>query len=248
MFCEMEPPARESVKRMNPSLWTLGTTVICVKISTGDAQPLNSLASWVDGDSTFHLQPRDETYLTNSTEGDAAIDRLQECGTGGSVWKLGSEAICKVKSWYEGRQLEATTIDFVRKTCPEVPMAEVIYSWIDRPINRTFLIMKRVQARTLNTAWPHLSAAQHMNIAKEVAHHCSSLARITSSRYESISGCGVYEYWLMGKLPASNPSWFYMTVGPFSSIDMKTYMTKISCEILPERPISRVSGLPPNPR
>jgi hypothetical protein len=180
--------------------------MVGVKISIGDAQPINSLASWVDGNSTFHLLPQDEICFTNPVEGDAAIDRLQECGSGGSVWLLGSEAICKVKSWCEGRQLEATTISFVREHCPQLPIVEVIYSWIDRPINRTFLIVKRVHAKTLGAAWPHLSVAQRLNIAEEVARHCSSLARMTSTRYESISGCGVLEYWIMGKAPASNSS------------------------------------------
>ncbi|KAL9107638.1 MAG: hypothetical protein Q9187_008399 [Circinaria calcarea] len=230
----MEPPARESVKRVDSRLWILGLTMICSKITAREFQPLNSIVSWQDGDSTFYLLPRDQTLRTTLNEGDSAIDRIQECGTGGSVWGIGNEVICKVKSWCEGRQLEATTISFVRENCPDVPVPEVIHSWTDRPLNRTYLILKRVHARTLNTAWPHLSADQRSNIADEIAQHCSILTAITSCRYETVSGFGVLEYSLMGHPPVSNPTWLPMTLGPFSSKEMKNYMTTMSSEPPPE--------------
>jgi hypothetical protein len=81
-----------------------------------------------------------------------------------------------VEGWREDRQLEAATIDFVRGNFPSVPLPEVLYSWIDQPINRTFLLMKRVHARTLNVAWPQLSADQRRNIANDMAEHCLILA------------------------------------------------------------------------
>lgn len=230
----MEPPARESVKRINPHLWILGSSVICSKTTAGEAQPLNTIASWQDGDSTFHLLPRDQTLLMTPDQGDSAIDRIQECGTGGSVWGIGNNVICKVKGWAEGRQLEATTISFVREVCPDVPVPEVLHSWIDRPFKRSFLIMKRVHAQTLEMIWPHLSADQRSNIADEIARHCSALAAKTSSRYETVSGCGVLEYWLMGPPPASNPTWLPMTLSPLTFEGMKKYMTEISTEPPPE--------------
>ena len=231
---EMEPPARESVKRIDSRLWTLGSTMICSKISAGEIQPLNSITSWQDGDSTFHLVPRDRISRTIPNEGNSAVDRIQECGTGGSLWGIGNEVICKVKGWCEGRQLEATTIDFARRNWPDVLVPQVIYSWIDRHLNRTFLILKRVHARTLNAAWPQLSADQRSNIAEEAAQHCLILAAKTLSRYETVSGSGVLEYSLMEHPPASNPTWLPMTLGPFSCKEMKNYMTTISSEPPPE--------------
>ncbi len=230
----MEPPARESVKRINPHLWILGSNVLCSKTAAGEAQPLNTMASWQDGSSTFHLLPRDETFEVTPDQGDSAIDRIKECGTGGGVWRIGSNAICKVKGWAEGRQLEATTISFVRENFADVPVPEVLHSWIDRPFKRTFLIMKRVHAKTLETIWPDLSADQRSNIAEEIARHCSTLAARTSSSYQTVSGCGVLEYWLMGNPPASNPSWLPMTLGPFTFAEWKNYMTEISTEPPPE--------------
>ena len=230
----MEPPARESVKRITPHLWTLGSNMMCVKINAQETPPLSSLQSWQDGDSMFCLLPRDEALLTTSGEGDSAIDLIQECGTGGSVWGIGSEAICKVKGWREDRQLEAGTIAFVRDNCSSVPVPEVLYTWIDKPFNRSFLILRRVRGHTLNSAWPYLSASQRLKIAKKVAQHCSVLARKTSSRFESVSGHGILEYWLMGRPPASNPTWLPMVLGPFSGIEMKAYMSRISSEPVPD--------------
>ncbi|EHK99743.1 hypothetical protein M7I_4424 [Glarea lozoyensis 74030] len=163
----MEPPARDSVKRMSPTLWALGSRMLCVKIGVAEAQQLNTIASWKDGDSEFRLIPRDEALLVGFGEGDSAVDRIQECGTGGSVFSIGNEAICKAKSWYEGRQLEGTTIEVVREQFPSVPLPEVLYSWNDPAMHRTFLITRRVYARTLNAAWPDLSASQRKTIAVE---------------------------------------------------------------------------------
>ncbi|KAF1959786.1 hypothetical protein CC80DRAFT_489872 [Byssothecium circinans] len=230
----MEPPARESVRRMNAHIWTLGSQMMCIRVGVEEIPPLNSLCSWQDGDSMFHLLTRDETLLMTSGEGDSAIDRIQECGTGGSVWAIGSEAICKVKGWCEDRQLEAATIAFLRAKCPSVPVPEVLYSWIDHAFQRTFLVMRRVHGRTLNQAWPDLSDSQRLNIANELAQHCSVLALQTSSRYETASGHGVLEYWLMGSPPASNPTWLPMVLGPFTGTQMKSYMSQISTKPVPE--------------
>lgn len=229
----MEHPARESVRRMTTHLWALGTKMMCVKIDAQDTPPLHTFCSWQDGNSEFHIIPRDEALLTADGEGDCAMDRIQEFGTGGSVWSIGNEAICKVKGWRSDRQLEATTTAFVKEHCPSVPVPDVIYSWIDKPIHRTFLILGRVHGRTLNDAWPLLSATQRVNIANEVAQHCSTLASKTSLRYETVSGYGILEYWLMGRPPASNPTWLPMVLGPLTGEEMHTYMSKISSVPVP---------------
>ncbi|TVY50378.1 hypothetical protein LCER1_G009015 [Lachnellula cervina] len=224
----------QSVKQLKPQLWTLGSSMICTKADAHDVAPLNSFISWQDGNDTFHILPRDDALLADLNEGDSAIGRIQECGSGGAVWIIGNEVICKVKSWNEERQLEATTIEFVRDNFPSVPLPEVLYSWIDRPFKRTFLILKRVHARTLNIAWPSLSLSQRQNLANEMAGHCLTLAGKKSSRFESVSGRGVLEHWLMGKLPADHPSCMPMTLGPFSGLEMKEYMSKISGAPVPD--------------
>jgi hypothetical protein len=72
---EMEPPSRESIKRINPQLWTLGSSLVCAKTNAHGVHPLNTtIVSWQDGNSTFHLLPRDESILTTFSDGDSAID------------------------------------------------------------------------------------------------------------------------------------------------------------------------------
>jgi len=230
----MKPPARESVKRIHSQLWALGSNFLCSKVETGSEPPKNPIFSWLDDNSTFHIIPRDEPLSTALNEGDSAVDRIQECATGGSIWGIGNEAICKVKGWCEDRQLEADTIEFVRNDFPSVPLPEVLYSWIDKPLKRTYLILRRVHARTLNAAWPQLSATQRQKIANDMAEHCLTLSAKTSTRYESISGYGVLEYWLMGRPPASHPTWLPMTLGPLSWTEMKAYLSNISDEPAPQ--------------
>lgn len=139
-----------------------------------------------------------------------------------------------MKGWGEDRQLESTTIEFVRRTFPSVPLPEVLYSWIDKPLKRTYMILVRVHARTLNAAWPQLSVTQRQKIANDMAKYCLVLSTKTSTRYESISGYGVFEYWLMGRPPASIPTWLPMTLGPWSWTELKTYMSRISDQPAPE--------------
>lgn len=52
--------------------------------------------------------------------------------TPAAVWSIGANAFCKVKTWHEGMQLESKTIEIIREKTPEVPVLEVIQSWIDR--------------------------------------------------------------------------------------------------------------------
>jgi hypothetical protein len=229
----MEPPTRESVKTMDSHLWTLGSALMCVKMATQDAQPHNSIVSWQDGDSTFHLLPRDDSVIEKLGQGDPVIDRIQDCGSNGALWAIGNEVICKVKSWAERRQRESSTIEFVRENFSFVPLPEVIYSSIDRSIHRTFMLMKRVHARTLNTAWSTLSRLQQQNIANKMAEYCATIAQKTSPRYESTHGSGVLEYWLMGDPPASRPSWLPMLLGPLTGPELKRYMSNISNKPVP---------------
>jgi len=207
--------------------------MMCSKVKSQDVQPLKSIVSWHEGNSTFHLLPRDESLLKDQGEGDSAIDRIFEGGTGGGVWGIGDEFIFKAKGWKEDRQLEAVTMSFTAENFPSVPIPEVLYSWIDQAWERTFLITKRVHARTLNDAWPQLSLAQRQGIANEMADHCLTISRKTSSKLETVSGRGVLDYFLMGKPPFSNPTWLPMILGPFTSAELRVYMSKISNKPVP---------------
>jgi hypothetical protein len=75
---------------------------------------------------------------------------------------------------------------------------EVIHSWVDEEWNRSFLILERVARQKryemlgLNSL--HLKG---MHIANRIAKYCSKLAAITSLTFESATGRGVLDPFLM---------------------------------------------------
>lgn len=156
----------------------------------------------------FILENNDSSNLA----GDAEMDIIPHGGTSAAVWSIGNNAICKVKAWCEGLELEANTIRFVREHAGGVPVPEVIHTWIDHDLSRTFLITKRVSGRTLQQAWPELSSGNRLQIADDIARYCNTLAMKTSSLYETATGCGVDEERLMDDPPESHPTWLPRTM------------------------------------
>lgn len=228
----MDPPIGVSVTRVNNShRWILGSSIICERVEYPKLQPTNAIVHWQDGGNTFYLRENTEpSTLTGNSE----IDRIHLAGTSAAAWSIGNHAICKVHGWREGLQLEANTIQFVRENAPGVPVPEVIYSWIDHDLNRTFLITKRVSGQTLEQAWPRLSSSQRIQIAEDIARYCATLATKTSSLFETVSGCGVRESRLSQQNHPSLPSWFRSAIGPFSLDAMVAHMKRISTQPPPD--------------
>lgn len=208
---EMLPPITVSTARIGPHRWTLGSSTICERIGNSEAKPASALIDWQDGSDTFYLRSRTPNDLSG---GDSEIDRMHVGGTSAAVWCLGENAFCKVHAWREGLELEANTIRFVEEMAPEVPVPEIIYSWIDHDLSRTFLITKRVKGQTLERVWPRLSARQRIEIAEGIARFCVILAANTSSRFETVTKCGVYEARFMESPPPSHPTWLPRILGP----------------------------------
>ncbi|KAK3900076.1 hypothetical protein C8A05DRAFT_46007 [Staphylotrichum tortipilum] len=179
-----------------------------------DSVPADAIAHWYDDDSTILFpckRPADEPL-----DGDFTIDRVYLVGTGSGV--------CS----------RANNIRFVTKI-PGVPIRHVIHTWIDRdlPSNRTFLLTKRVPGEFLEVALPRVSDAQRDSIADYVADVCVTLAETTSPRFETTTGCAVYEPWLTDDAPQSHPTWKLRLLGHFSSEALYAYMIKISAKPAP---------------
>ena len=85
----------------------------------------------------------------------------------------------------------------MKERAPEVPTPEVIYSWIDRALDRTFLIIRRMSGTPLHLTWEKLSLSQMRKLAEEVTDTIVKLAAITLPRFEIISGKAVREAWLI---------------------------------------------------
>jgi aminoglycoside phosphotransferase (APT) family kinase protein len=141
---------------------------------------------------------------------------------------------CKVHAWYKGLELEANIIRFVTENALSMPVPEVIHSWINRDLNRTFLITKQVTGQTLEEAWPQLSSSQHTQIAEKIARYYATLATRTSSHFETVTRCGVFKPRLIENTQQSHPIWLPRTLGPFSSEGIVTYMTNMSAEPPPD--------------
>ncbi|KAK4143388.1 kinase-like domain-containing protein [Dichotomopilus funicola] len=232
MFCEMDPPIGDSISRTSPGRWTLGSLMICEKVDDPESKPADAIASWQDDDGTFYLRKSSANELSGA--GDVESDRIHVGGTSGAVWCLGKDAFCKVHAWCEGLELEANTMRFVREKAPSVPIPELVHSWIDHDLNRTFLITKRVPGQILERVWPRLSPPQRTRIAEDIAGFCATLAANTSSRFETVTGCGVYEPRLMESAPDSYPTWKPRTLGPLSQEPLRAYLTKASTEPAPD--------------
>jgi hypothetical protein len=118
----------------------------------------------------------------------------------------------------------------MRSHFPSIPIPEGLYSWVDKALNRSFLIMRRIHARTLDKAWLRLSHQQRLNIAKEVAEYTTLVATKTSERYETTSGYGVRRPWLAQGYNFHGPihSWFPRTIGPFTATELREHWTNIS--------------------
>ncbi|CRL21689.1 Protein kinase-like domain [Penicillium camemberti] len=160
-------PIQNSVVQTSHSTWRLGCTIECDRISgPGD---MGAAAAWKDGEHWRHC------ILS-------------------AVWAIGNNAICKVHYWNSDITSESETIKFVQERAPEVPVPEVIYSWVDG--NRSFLVLKRVPGITLRDAWGTMSAIQQESVLAEVVHICDILASITSERLQNVHGGPVLEPYL----------------------------------------------------
>ncbi|KAK4042347.1 kinase-like domain-containing protein [Parachaetomium inaequale] len=215
----MDPVVGVLVVRINPSRWILGSLMVCEKVDSLESKPADAIAHWQDGDSTLYLRKRsaDDSELS---AGDSEADR---------------DTFVKVHSWIQGVEMEAEKIRFVTEKAPEVPVPEVVHTWINHDLDRSFLITKRVKGEILDKAWPKLSPLQRIQIADDVARFCVALAAHTSTRFETVTGLPVSnERWLMDDTPESHPTWKPGLLGPFSQEAMQAYLANISTEPSPD--------------
>jgi hypothetical protein len=138
----------------------------------------NPIVSWADAyGSLFCLRAigdrEGQPSLDRIDAAHSEQDRVHAAGTSAAVWKIG-DVYCKVKAYTAGMSDEADTIRFVRSKDHGVPLPDVIHPWVDESMNRTFLILKKTEGRTLEQSWPSLSAVQRSNIAAPIAKLCKS--------------------------------------------------------------------------
>ncbi|KAK3906020.1 hypothetical protein C8A05DRAFT_30176 [Staphylotrichum tortipilum] len=181
VLCEMDPVCGASVARITSSRWLLSSLMVVEKVDGPEAKPPGAIAHWQDGDGIFCLRNR-STDDSELAAGDSKADGIHEAGISAAVWRLGQNTIVKVHSWIEDVEMEAEKIPFAAEKAPEVPVPDVLYAWVDHDLNRSFLIMKRVEGEILEKALPKLSPLQRAQIANDVAQFCVNLAVNISTR------------------------------------------------------------------
>ncbi|QDS78229.1 hypothetical protein FKW77_001885 [Venturia effusa] len=221
MFCEMSPPIETSIRKVSQDCWVLGSGMICER---NGAQTESCVASWSDDSgSIFRLRTENNPTLQSVDAACGMQDRIHFAGTSAAVWKIGN-VYCKVKSYVAGMEYEADTISFVRSKASTIPLPEVIYTWVDEKLCRTFLLLRQIKGRTLAECWSSLSPYQHTNIAATIARFCKLLAQNSSPSLQSISGLGVLDSFLTKRPPHSRPSWMPYPLGPLRPGELADYL------------------------
>ena len=214
----MTPPITESIRQLRPGAWIIGS-ILCENITT--VLPDGILASWKDDEGNkYCLRPSDQ--IPSETTG-SLCDPIHSSGTSGAVWALGGAVVCKAKAWVEGMETEAETLRYVRGEF-DIPVPEILHSWIDRVSSRSFLVLKRVDGETLQQAWPSLSHHQRHHIADQVAQCCEALAKETSDKLESVSGYGITDRYLLPDRTESAPSWRPVPFPRLSKSEAEAYL------------------------
>ncbi|KAL2829551.1 hypothetical protein BDW59DRAFT_170559 [Aspergillus cavernicola] len=217
------PPIELFISKRTATTYRMGTRFLCRRLVSDDSE--NIIASWKDADGTLGLFEHDGSVSTNEQQ---CNDLVYQAGTSSAVWATGSEAICKVKTWTCGMEMESDTLAFIRARAPHIPVPEVKYGWLDEKLSRTYLILRRIRGTTLQHAWNSLTVDQHNALAGIVAQYCFDLTRATSARLESATGCGVLEPFLNVSAEESHPSWKPRLLGPMSTETFTRYLRKIS--------------------
>ncbi|KAL4781678.1 hypothetical protein BJX76DRAFT_359709 [Aspergillus varians] len=217
------PPIERSISQRAPDTLKLGSKFLCKKLRRDEVT--NGIVSWEDTDGRFCLVEGDsELSLSEQPLGDL----LHQAGTSSAVWVIGSNAVCKVKTWTDGAEMESNTLAFVKANFPNIPVPDVIYAWLDEKLSRTFLILKRVKGNTLAQAWPSLTQEMRDSIASTVAQYCPELTAFISEKFQSATGHGVLEPFLNVRAKESHPSWKPRLLGPMSSSSHQSYLQRIS--------------------
>jgi hypothetical protein len=114
----------------------MGSKFLC-KRATNEI-PKTVVATWRDDDVQYYLV---RATSANSLER-GADGLIYQAGMSSAVWAIGMHAVCKVKAWSDGMERESDTLSFVASRFPHIPLPEIIHSWVDEQLSRTFLILR----------------------------------------------------------------------------------------------------------
>ncbi|GKZ18928.1 hypothetical protein AbraIFM66951_001886 [Aspergillus brasiliensis] len=111
----------------------------------------------------------------------------------GGVWTISTDLVLKgYPKFADHLKNEAQALELLA-AYPYIPAPRAVRDWVDQS-GSYFLLQTRLDGKTLNSAWPSLSADQKATIADQVAAVCKQLHAITSPSIQSIDGgaCPLY--------------------------------------------------------
>lgn len=196
----MEPPAGNSVIKFSPNQWALGSKFFCEKLVASQCLPTDSIVDWTEDDDRYC--PLEGDKFDPLCTGEAK--RVQIAGESFATWSIGNIFV-KVRPWCDGIESEATTIKFFRKSFPEIPVPEVVHTWLEKMLERSFLLTKGMEGEVLDNAWARLSDSQRLARISDIVIYIDVLAQKTSIYVETCTGLGIQEIFFMQKLPESHP-------------------------------------------
>ncbi|KAI4158309.1 MAG: hypothetical protein LQ342_007545 [Letrouitia transgressa] len=192
----MTPPSEYGVGSLGPDSWSMGSLMLCEKAGRTVA---NVVATWEDSDGTWCLRRRDPPLTATTTPpGDSDVNRTYLCGNAAAMWLISPNVLCKVKGWIPGVTPEADTVKWVAKNCPNIPVPNIIYSWIDEAWQRSFCLVNVVPGVTLDDAWNELSKDDRTAIANEVVTYIIDAVQHTSPIISTVNGTGItFHGWIL---------------------------------------------------
>lgn len=145
LYSEASPPIESSILKVGDGIYRIGSTFICEK-AIGEV-PESIVTTWKGNNDTYYLCRAIGKFLPKNN---AFKGVIYKAGTLSAVWAISTNMICNVKTWCDDIEIENSTLAFLAVNFPYIPIPDVVFSWLDTKLNRTFLLLKQIEGQTRN--------------------------------------------------------------------------------------------------
>ncbi|RDW76847.1 uncharacterized protein DSM5745_06839 [Aspergillus mulundensis] len=183
---------RDSIRVVDPNTWLIGPLIL--RRTCGHSET----ATWYDpGDDASYTiidAPAVHPHANPVMGDDSTFKLVYDAGDATAVWSVGNSAYLKVKLKVGDTTQESTTIAYVRSKQPSFAIPRVLY---EKQIHdRYYLVLTRVEGRTLAEAWPSLDERWKTHYVNSIADICSEMASWQGENVGGVDGKGVPEAYL----------------------------------------------------
>lgn len=198
---------KSQLRQIDDHTWLLGN--LTLRRSTRES----NAATWNDnGDgSSYIVTPVSAPTPPTSPPDSPYVALVHQIPDRSFVWAVGSDAFCKIKRKERGVTSERATLEYVRHQRPNFNVPEVLYhaeedEW-------SYLFLRRMAGRTLNSAWPTLTEDWRSNYARTIVAICQEMAQWEGDRMSGVDGQNIAEYYLTKDDDFSNLERTCITLG-----------------------------------